>query len=69
LLALVFSFISLAVSGQVGVDYTLTKPAKYENRILASEKSNNGKKFSKKAGTSSRTPSPTIITGSTPTKN
>ena len=47
LLALVSSFISLAVSGQVGVDYTLTKPAKYENRILASEKSNNGKKFKK----------------------
>jgi tetratricopeptide (TPR) repeat protein len=47
LLALVSSFISLAVSGQVGVDYTLTKPAKFENRVLASEKSNNGKKFKK----------------------
>jgi len=47
LLAVVSSFISLAVSAQVGVDYTLTKPAKYENRTLASEKSNDGKKFKK----------------------
>jgi tetratricopeptide (TPR) repeat protein len=34
-------------SGQVGVDYDLKKPAKWENRILASETSNNGKKFKK----------------------
>jgi TolA-binding protein len=47
LLALIFSFTSLAVSGQVGVDYTLTKPKKFENRVLASEKSNDGKKFKK----------------------
>jgi len=33
------------VSGQVGVDYDLHKPQKWENRTLASETSNNGKKF------------------------
>jgi hypothetical protein len=43
----VFSFLYLAVSAQVGVDYDLTKPKKFENRILASETSNNGKKFKK----------------------
>jgi tetratricopeptide (TPR) repeat protein len=41
------SFLYLATSAQVGVDYTLTKPKKFENRTLASEKSNNGKKFKK----------------------
>jgi len=39
LLGSIFSLLSLAVSGQVGVAYDLQKPAKYENRILASEKS------------------------------
>jgi tetratricopeptide (TPR) repeat protein len=34
-------------SGQVGVDYDLKKPPKWENRTLASETSNNGKKFRK----------------------
>jgi outer membrane protein assembly factor BamD (BamD/ComL family) len=34
-------------SGQLGVDYDLKKPPKWENRILASETSNNGKKFRK----------------------
>jgi outer membrane protein assembly factor BamD (BamD/ComL family) len=34
-------------SGQEGVDYDLKKPPKWENRILASETSNNGKKFKK----------------------
>jgi tetratricopeptide (TPR) repeat protein len=47
LLFAVFFFFSLAVSGQVGVDYDLKKPPKFENRILASETSNNGKKFKK----------------------
>jgi len=47
LLLLFFSVIYLAASAQLGVDYTLTKPAKFENRVLASEKSNNGKKFKK----------------------
>ena len=47
LLLAVFFLISLAVSGQVGVDYTLVKPKKFENRTLASEKSNDGKKFKK----------------------
>lgn len=44
---MVFSFIYLNSSGQVGVDYTLVKPKKFENRTLASEKSNDGKKFKK----------------------
>ncbi len=35
------------MSAQVGVDYDLNKPKKFENRILASETSNNGKKFKK----------------------
>lgn len=39
----VFFLLSLAVHGQVGVVYDLQKPAKYENRVLASEKSNEGK--------------------------
>ena len=47
LLLAVIPFISLTVLGQVGVDYDLQKPAKFENRTLASEKSNNGKKFKK----------------------
>ena len=47
LLLTVFSFLSLTVTGQVGVDYDLQnqKPARFENRTLASEKSNDGKKF------------------------
>ena len=47
LLILLFSSFSLAVRGQVGTDYDLKKPPKFENRILASEKSNDGKKFRK----------------------
>ena len=47
LLFLVFSCFCLAASAQVGIDYTLVKPKKFENRILASENSNNGKKFKK----------------------
>jgi tetratricopeptide (TPR) repeat protein len=43
----VLSCLYLAVSAQVGVDYDLNKPKKFENRILASETSNNGKKFKK----------------------
>jgi tetratricopeptide (TPR) repeat protein len=43
----VLSCLYLAVSAQVGVDYDLTKPKKFENRILASETSNDGKKFKK----------------------
>jgi outer membrane protein assembly factor BamD (BamD/ComL family) len=42
-----FLCISLAGLAQVGVDYTLVKPKKFENRVLASETSNNGKKFKK----------------------
>ncbi|MBS1661235.1 MAG: hypothetical protein JST68_09315, partial [Bacteroidetes bacterium] len=47
LLLLVFSLLYLASSGQVGVAYDLVKPKKFENRVLASEKSNDGKKFKK----------------------
>ncbi len=47
LLLAILSFLCLAVNAQVGVDYTLTKPKKFENRVLASEKSNDGKKFRK----------------------
>jgi tetratricopeptide (TPR) repeat protein len=49
LLLIAFFPFSLAVSGQVGVDYDLQsqKPARFENRTLASEKSNDGKKFKK----------------------
>ncbi len=47
LLSVISAFIYLASSGQVGVDYTLVKPKKFENRTLASEKSNDGKKFKK----------------------
>ena len=42
-----FSLFILAASAQVGTDYDLVKPKKWENRILASETSNNGKKFKK----------------------
>jgi hypothetical protein len=43
----VFSFLYLAARAQVGVDYDIDslKPKRFENRILASETSNNGKKF------------------------
>src|ERR1700733_1315039 len=49
LLLTAFFFSSLAASGQVGVDYDLQsqKSARFENRTLASETSNNGKKFKK----------------------
>ncbi|HEY6902405.1 MAG TPA: tetratricopeptide repeat protein, partial [Puia sp.] len=47
LLLLVFSLLYLASSGQVGVAYDLVKPKKFENRVLASEKSNDGRKFKK----------------------
>lgn len=35
----------LAVRAQAGVDYDLVKPKKFEDRVLASETSNDGKKF------------------------
>jgi hypothetical protein len=44
--ALLFSFCLTSV-GQDGVDYTLTKPKKFENRVLSSETSNDGKKIKK----------------------
>ncbi len=47
LLVGILSCLYLGVSAQVGVDYDLNKPKKFENRILASETSNNGKKFKK----------------------
>jgi len=47
LLLAVFSLLGLAVKAQVGVDYDLKKPARFESRTLASETSNNGKKFKK----------------------
>lgn len=47
LLFAVFPFFPLILFGQEGIDYDLKKPAKFENRVLASEKSNNGKKLSK----------------------
>ncbi|HWK08113.1 MAG TPA: hypothetical protein VNS58_31000, partial [Puia sp.] len=47
LLFAVFTFLSLSVLGQMGVAYDLKKPEKFENRILASEKSNTGKKIKK----------------------
>jgi len=43
----VFSCIFLALRAQDGVDYTLTHPKKFENRTLASETSNDGKKIKK----------------------
>jgi hypothetical protein len=47
LLSVVFLLLIRNASGQAGVDYDLTKPPKWENRVLASETSNNGKKFKK----------------------
>lgn len=47
LLSVVFLLLIRTASGQLGVDYDLTKPPKWENRTLASETSNNGKKFRK----------------------
>ena len=47
LLSVVFLLMIRTASGQLGVDYDLKKPPKWENRILASETSNNGKKFRK----------------------
>ncbi|HUB61087.1 MAG TPA: tetratricopeptide repeat protein [Puia sp.] len=47
LLSVVFLLLIRTASGQEGVDYDLKKPPKWENRILASETSNNGKKFRK----------------------
>ena len=47
LLLAIFSCFYLAVAAQVGVDYDLVKPKKFENRTLASETSNDGKKFKK----------------------
>ena len=43
----VFSCLCLALRAQDGVDYTLVHPKKFENRTLASENSNNGKKIKK----------------------
>lgn len=47
LLSGIFVFLYLAAHAQEGVDYDLKKPKKWENRILASETSNDGKKFRK----------------------
>lgn len=47
LLFAVFTLLSLSVLGQMGVAYELKKPQKFENRILASEKSNTGKNIKK----------------------
>jgi outer membrane protein assembly factor BamD (BamD/ComL family) len=47
LLSVVFLLLIRTAFGQEGVDYDLTKPPKWENRVLASETSNNGKKFRK----------------------
>ena len=47
LLSVIFLFLLRKASGQEGVDYDLKKPPRWENRILASETSNNGKKFKK----------------------
>ena len=47
LLSGILSFLYLTSIGQVGVDYDLKKPKKWENRTLASETSNDGKKFRK----------------------
>jgi tetratricopeptide (TPR) repeat protein len=43
----VFICLCLALRAQDGVDYTLTHPKKFENRTLASETSNDGKKIKK----------------------
>jgi tetratricopeptide (TPR) repeat protein len=42
-----FSLFILSAFAQVGTDYDLVKPKKWENRTLASETSNDGKKFKK----------------------
>jgi outer membrane protein assembly factor BamD (BamD/ComL family) len=47
LLSVIFLFFLRKASGQEGVDYDLNKPPRWENRVLASETSNNGKKFKK----------------------
>lgn len=47
LLSVIFLLLLRTASGQVGIDYELQKPPKWENRVLASETSNNGKKFKK----------------------
>jgi outer membrane protein assembly factor BamD (BamD/ComL family) len=47
LLSVVFLLLFRTAFGQLGVDYDLTKPQKWENRTLASETSNDGKKFKK----------------------
>ncbi|HTI12292.1 MAG TPA: tetratricopeptide repeat protein [Puia sp.] len=47
LLFAVFTLFSLSVFGQMGVAYELNKPQKFESRVLASEKSNTGKKIKK----------------------
>ncbi|HEY4108997.1 hypothetical protein [Puia sp.] len=43
----VFACLYLALRAQDGVDYTLTHPKKFENRTLAAETSNSGKKIKK----------------------
>ena len=48
LLFAVFSILSLSSIGQIGVAYDLKKPAKFENRTLASEKSGENPKKIKK---------------------
>lgn len=47
LLSAIFLLLIRTTFGQAGVDYDLKKPPKWENRVLASETSNNGKKFKK----------------------
>lgn len=47
LLSGVFVCLFLALRAQEGVDYTLTHPKKFEDRTLASETSNDGKKIKK----------------------
>jgi outer membrane protein assembly factor BamD (BamD/ComL family) len=47
LLSVIFLLLIRTASGQEGVDYDLKKPPRWENRTLASETSNNGKKFRK----------------------
>ena len=47
LLFAVSTLFSLSIFGQMGVAYDLKKPAKFENRTLASETSNTGKKIKK----------------------
>lgn len=47
LLFAVATLFSLSIFGQMGVAYDLKKPEKFEDRILASEKSNTGKRIKK----------------------